>query len=159
MDTPKLTREQLKALSPEDRIKYNNRLNALRVQRYRELNKEQAKEYNRDYKQTFINLPQNKDKYKELNRKNVKAFRDREKSKLDDINAKLNLSTKLTDAIRAKKARNEMKKLKDDKSKSIVSSIVNDIVDAIPKQVALKKNRKRVAKSRANAKIKRTLNL
>jgi hypothetical protein len=155
MDTPKLTREQLKALSPEDRIKYNNRLNALRVQRYRELNKEQAKEYNRDYKQTYINLPQNKDKYKELNRKNVKAFREREKSKLDDINAKLTLSN----AIKAKKARNEMKKLKDDKTKSIASSIINDIVDTIPKQVALKKNRERVAKSRANAKIKRTLNL
>lgn len=158
MEFVKLSREQLLKLTPEERIAYNKRLKAEQMKRYR-ANNDKAKEYNRDYKQTYINLPQNKDKYKELNRKNVKAFRDREKSKLDDINAKLNLSTKLTDAIRAKKARAEMKRLQDDKTKSIASSIINDIVDTIPKQVALKKNRERVAKSRANAKIKRTLNL
>ena len=46
----KLTREQLKGLTAEEKIAYQNRLNAARVAAYRAANKEKAAEYNRTYK-------------------------------------------------------------------------------------------------------------
>ena len=46
----KLTREQLKGLTAEEKIAYQKRLNAARVAAYREANKEKAAEYNRTYK-------------------------------------------------------------------------------------------------------------
>ena len=70
----KLTREQLKGLTAEEKIAYQKRLNAARVAAYREANKEKAAEYNRTYKKDYINRPENRDKFKELNRKYVENY-------------------------------------------------------------------------------------
>jgi hypothetical protein len=70
----KLTREQLKGLTAEEKIAYQKRLNAARVAAYREANKEKAAEYNRTYKKDYINRPENRDKYKELNKKYVEKY-------------------------------------------------------------------------------------
>ena len=67
----KLTREQLKGLTAEENIAYQNRLNAARVAAYRAANKEKAAEYNRTYKKNYVNRPENREKYKELNKQNV----------------------------------------------------------------------------------------
>ena len=51
----------------------------------------------------------------------------------------------LTDAIRARKARTEMNKLRDEKKvKNDVSSILNSIIDAVPIESKNKKNRESV---------------
>ncbi len=70
----KLTREQLKGLTAEEKTAYQNRLNAARVAAYRAANKEKA-EYNRTYQKDYINRPENKDKYKELKKMHVNKFR------------------------------------------------------------------------------------
>ena len=51
----------------------------------------------------------------------------------------------LTDAIRARKARAEMNKLRSEKVQNDVSSILNTIIDAVPIQSKNKKNRQAVA--------------
>ena len=70
----KLTREQLKGLTAEEKIAYQKRLNAARVAAYREANKEKAAEYNRTYKKDYTNRPENREKYKELNKKYVEKY-------------------------------------------------------------------------------------
>jgi len=72
--TEKLTREQLKNLTAEEKIKYQQALNRERVAKYRAENKEKANEYNKTYKKEYINRPENKEKYKELNKKNVNNY-------------------------------------------------------------------------------------
>ena len=67
----KLTREQLKGLTAEEKIEYQRKQNAARVAAYREANKEKAAEYNRTYKKDYINRPENREKYKELNKQYV----------------------------------------------------------------------------------------
>ena len=71
----KLTREQLKGLTAEQKLEYQRVQNAQRVARYRANNKEKAAEYNRTYKKDYINRPENRDKYKELNKKYVEKYR------------------------------------------------------------------------------------
>jgi hypothetical protein len=70
----KLTREQSKGLTAEQKIEYQRKQNAARVSAYREANKEKAAQYNREYKKDYINRPENKDKYKELNKKYVEKY-------------------------------------------------------------------------------------
>ena len=70
----KLTREELKGLTAEEKLAYQKRLNAARVAAHREANKEKAAEYNRTYKKNYINRPENRDKYKELNKKYVEKY-------------------------------------------------------------------------------------
>ena len=70
----KLTREQLKGLTAEEKIEYQRKQNAARVAAYRAANKEKAAEYNRTYKKEYINRPENRDKYKELNKKYVEKY-------------------------------------------------------------------------------------
>ena len=70
----KLTREELKGLTAEEKIAYQKRLNAARVAAYREANKEKAAEYNRKYKKDYINRQENREKYKELNKKYVEKY-------------------------------------------------------------------------------------
>ena len=48
--TTKLTREQLKELTAEQKIEYQQARNRERVAKYRANNKEKADEYNRKYK-------------------------------------------------------------------------------------------------------------
>ena len=70
----KLTREQLKGLTAEEKLAYQRTQNAERVARYRANNKEKAAEYNRTYKKDYINRPENRDKYKELNKQHVEKY-------------------------------------------------------------------------------------
>lgn len=70
----KLTREELKGLTADQKIEYQKRLNAARVAAYREANKEKAAEYNRTYKKDYINRPENREKYKELNKRYVEKY-------------------------------------------------------------------------------------
>ena len=67
----KLTREQLKGLTAEEKIEYQRKQNAARVAAYRANNKGRAAEYNRTYKKDYIKRPENRDKYKELNKQYV----------------------------------------------------------------------------------------
>ncbi len=46
----KLTREELKGLTAEQKLEYQRRQNATRVAAHRAANKEKAAEYNRNYK-------------------------------------------------------------------------------------------------------------
>ena len=78
----KLTREQLKVLTAEEKIAYQNRLNAARVAAYRAANKEKAAEYNRTYKKDYVNRPENKDRYKELNKMHVNKYRKQQREVL-----------------------------------------------------------------------------
>ena len=50
----KLTREQLKELTAEQKIEYQRKQNAERVARYRANNKEKADKYNREYKKIIL---------------------------------------------------------------------------------------------------------
>ena len=75
----KLTREELKGLTAEQKIEYQRKLNAARVAAYREANKEKAAEYNRNYKKEYINRPENKEKYKKINLENVKRHNNKKK--------------------------------------------------------------------------------
>ena len=70
----KLTREELKGLTAEQKIEYQRKQNAERVAKYRANNKEKSAEYNRTYKKDYINRPENKEKYKELNKMYVRNY-------------------------------------------------------------------------------------
>ena len=72
--TAKLSREELKKLSPMEKIAYQQALNRERVAKYRAENKEQANKNNREYKKAYINRPENVDKYKELNKMHVRNY-------------------------------------------------------------------------------------
>ncbi len=89
----------------------------------------------------------------EQNRVDVRNHRLRNKIKEEEINRKIkeNQSKQtLTDAIRARKARAELNKLKTAKeSKQNVSDILNDIIAAVPTESKKKKNREAVARHRS----------
>jgi hypothetical protein len=70
----KLSREELKGLTAEQKLEYQRKQNAARVAAYRAANKEKAAQYNRAYKKDYINRPENRDKYKELNKKYVEKY-------------------------------------------------------------------------------------
>ena len=53
----KLTKEQLKGLTAEEKLEYQRKQNAARVAAYRANNKEKAAEYNRTYKKDYVNRP------------------------------------------------------------------------------------------------------
>ena len=78
----KLTREELKGLTAEQKIEYQRKQNAARVAAYRAANKEKAAEYNRTYKKEYVNRPENRDKYKELNKKYVDKYKKQQREVL-----------------------------------------------------------------------------
>lgn len=80
--TTKLTREQLKGLTAEQKIKYQQDRNRERVAAYRANNKEKADEYNRTYKKDYINRPENRQKYMELNKRYVEKYNKQKKEVL-----------------------------------------------------------------------------
>ncbi len=98
----RLTREQWKGLTAEEETAYQNRLNAARVAAYRAANKE----YNRTYKKYYVNRPENKDKYKELNKMNVNKFRKQQKEVLKAL-------TTMSANRNADKLENDQKKAKE----------------------------------------------
>ena len=80
-----------------------------RVARYRAGNQEKARIYNNEYKKNYIKRPENVEKYRAKSREYVKKHKETKKETA--INT-------LTDAIRNKKARDEMKKLQKDKEQA-----------------------------------------
>ncbi len=81
----KLTREELKGLTAEQELLYQQARNRERVVKYRAVNKEKADKYNREYKKYYINRPENKEKNKELNIQNVKRHNNKKKEILTTL--------------------------------------------------------------------------
>jgi hypothetical protein len=88
------------------------------------------------------------EEFRKQNIKDVKAFREREKTKLNEIQAKVKATNTLTDAIKARKARAEMRSLKSSKANKDVKDILNSIIDTIPKQAELKQKREYMTRYR-----------
>ena len=103
----KLTREELKGLTAEQKLEYQRKQNAARVAAHRAANKEKAAEYNRKYKKDYINRPENRDKYKELNKKHVEKHN---KQKREVMKA-LTIMTANKNAEKLTKNEKEAKKL------------------------------------------------
>ena len=102
----KLTREELKGLTAEQKLEYQRRQNAARVAAHRAANKEKAAEYNRNYKKDYINRPENKEKYKDLNKKYVEKYR----NQLKQVMTALTVITANKNAEKLKKNPSEAKK-------------------------------------------------
>ena len=92
---------------------------------------------NREYKKEYCNRPANAQKCRELNTIDVRNHRARLKS--------TNVATSiLTSAIKTRKAKAELNKLKEQKqqdAKHYAKQILNDIIDKIPKESLKKKQR------------------
>ena len=87
------------------------------------------------------------DGYKKQQAEYMKEYRAKQRALKIEIEKKQKSSNTLTDAIRARKARMEMNKLRDEKKvKNDVSSILNSIIDAVPVVSKNKKNREAVAR-------------
>lgn len=128
----------LSKLSTEQKLLYTKYWNKIRQQKFNE-NKENRDLYNEKRNNYIKKLRENKpDKMKKQNIKDVGNFRKKEKSKLEAINKKLNLSNIITDVIKAKKARDELNKLRKEKKLKDVKDIVNELIDIIPKKAELK---------------------
>ena len=77
----------------------------------------------------------------------MKEYRAKQRALKREIENKQKSLNTLTDAIKARKARMEMNKLRDEKKvKNDVSSILNSIIDAVPVESKKKKNREAVAR-------------
>ena len=98
----------LSTLTAEQRLLYTRYGAKLRQSKFN-AKPEKREEYNekrKDYK--IVKRAEDPKKYQELNIKDVRAFRAREKAKQEAILNKLNAGKILTDAIRARKARKAM---------------------------------------------------
>jgi hypothetical protein len=98
----------LSTLTAEQRLLYTRYGAKLRQSKFN-AKPEKREEYNekrKDYK--IVKRAEEPKKYQELNIKDVRAFRAREKAKQEAILNKLNAGKILTDAIRARKARKAM---------------------------------------------------
>ena len=114
-------RKQYLAKLPEEQKKLYTRYGtSLRQKKFNE-NPNKKTEYNRIRKDYIADQRlANPELYKARNIKDVKAFREREKTQKEGINNKLKSVNTLTDAIRARKARKEMealRQIKADKAK------------------------------------------
>lgn len=96
--------------------------NKLRQQKYNEKpeNKEKLNEHRRQY--IAKQRKEKPEEFKKQNIKDVKAFREREKAKLEEIDEKI-------------------KKQEKEKTAEELNEIVYDIIETIPKQEDLKKKR------------------
>ena len=87
------------------------------------------------------------DEYKRQQAEYMKEYRAKQRELKKGIDRKQKSLNILTDAIRARKARAEVNKLRDEKNvKNDVSSILNSIIDAVPVKSKNKKNREAVAR-------------
>ena len=113
----------LATLSDNDKLLYKRHSNKVRQQKYNEKpeNKASLNAHRKEYiaKQRL----QKPEEFRKQNIKDVKAFREREKAKLNDIQAKV-------------------------KANKDVKDILNDIVSTIPKQAELKKKREYMTRYR-----------
>lgn len=140
----------LQRLTQEEKKFYNQYLTKLRQDRFK-ANEENRIKYNDIRKTHIADLRLNQpEKMAIQNRKDVKEFRKRSKAKANELSIKQKATQTLTDAIRARKARAEMNKLRDAKTvKNDVSSILNSIIEAVPVESKKKKNRQAVARHKA----------
>ena len=109
---------------------------------YNRINAETEQKH-RDKLKTTMGL----DEYKKQQAEYMKEYRAKKRAMKREIETKQKSMNTLTDAIRARKARMEMNKLRDEKKvKNDVSSILNSIIDAVPVISKNKKNREAVAR-------------
>ena len=98
------------------------------------------------------------DEYKKQQAEYMKKYRAKKSELKKDIQGKQKSLNTLTDAIRARKARAEMNKLRDEKNvKNDVSSILNSIIDAVPVKSKNKKNREAVARHKERKALGETM--
>ena len=117
----------------------------LGVEEYNKINASAEKKHRDKLKETM-----GIDEYKRQQAEYMKKYRGKQRELKIDIEKKQKASNTLTDAIRARKARAEMNKLRDEKKvKNDVSSILNSIIDAVPVVSKNKKNREAVARHKA----------
>ena len=87
------------------------------------------------------------DEYKRQQAEYMKEYRAKQRELKRGIDKKQKSLNTLTDAIKARKARAEANKLRDEKKvKNDVSSILNSIIDAVPVKSKNKKNSEAVAR-------------
>ena len=87
------------------------------------------------------------DEYKRQQAEYMKEYRAKQRELKRGIDKKQKSLNTLTDAIKARKARAEANKLRDEKKvKNDVSSILNSIIDAVPIKSKNKKNSEAVAR-------------
>lgn len=108
---------------------------------YNKINANTEQKY-RDKLKTTMGI----DEYKRQQAEYMKKYRAKQRELKSGIDRKQKSLNILTDAIRAKKARAEVNKLRSEKAKNDVSSILNTIIDAVPIQSKKKKNREAVAR-------------
>ena len=92
------------------------------------------------------------DEYKRQQAEYMKEYRAKQRELKRGIDKKQKSLNTLTDAIKARKARAEANKLRDEKKvqvKNDISSILNSIIDAVPIKSKNKKNREAVARHKA----------
>ena len=115
---------------------------ALGLTEYNRINADTEQKH-RDKLKTTMGI----DGYKKQQAEYMKEYRAKQRALKIEIEKKQKSSNTLTDAIRARKARMEMNKLRDEKKvKNDVSSILNSIIDAVPVESKKKKNREAVAR-------------
>ena len=115
---------------------------ALGLIEYNRINAETEKKYRDKEKAT-----KGEAEYKKKQAEYMKEYRAKQRALKKEIEKKEKSSNTLTDAIRARKARMEMNKLRDEKKvKNDVLSILNSIIDAVPVVSKNKKNREAVAR-------------
>ena len=148
--------ERMKTLNKYEKTQYLKGLTAEQQQKYkRYMTNERQKKYKQDKEKKelanersrlimFVNRETKPEYYKEQNKKHNKTYNDKKKQALKTI----------ADAIKAKKARDTMRKAKADKAKQTVKSILNDIIDTIPKKAELKKKAEYMRQYRAKKKAK-----
>ena len=115
---------------------------ALGLIEYNRINAETEKKYRDKEKAT-----KGEAEYKKKQAEYMKEYRAKQRALKREIENKQKSLNTLTDAIKARKARMEMNKLRDEKKvKNDVSSILNSIIDAVPVVSKNKKNREAVAR-------------
>ena len=102
----------LQSLTEQERDFYKKEDNKMRQKKFN-TNPENKEKYN-DIRKTYIESSRqdNPELFSERNVRDVKAFREREKTKLLQIQTKLKANQTLTDAIKNRKARKELEQLK-----------------------------------------------
>jgi hypothetical protein len=144
----------LATLTDAQKLAYKRYSGKMRQQKFNEKpeNKEALNTHRREY--IAKQRKEKPEEFKQKNIKDVKAFREREKSKLNEIQSKIKATNILTNAIKARKARTEINKLKTESNNKDVKDILNSIIDTIPKQADLKKKREYMRVYRAEQKAK-----
>ena len=107
----------LATLTENQKLLYKRYSNKIRQQRFNE--KPENKEKLNEHRKIYIaeKRKENPILFQQNNIKDVKAFREREKAKLKEINDKLKANEILTNAIKSRKAKKELINLKEAKTK------------------------------------------